>query len=241
MNKNTYPQAVDNFPLTKELDNICAGLKASKSRSLVLTADTGSGKSTVLPLGLLNHFNGKLLMLEPRRLAVLNIVNRVSELLDEPVGNTCGYSIHLESKGSEKTRFTVVTEAVLIRRLQQDPELTGVSVVVLDEFHERSIHADLALNESALLIYMNCCRKIVMGFKIHSLVSQLFCLIFYLGNQLVAKPSPFDSIRKIEFLKFTAILEKLKLRKPYATYKLIAVIGHNIVIAPRRDRQIEIA
>ncbi|MBP5250856.1 MAG: DEAD/DEAH box helicase [Treponema sp.] len=145
MNKNTYPQAVDNFPLTKELDNICAGLKASKSRSLVLTADTGSGKSTVLPLGLLNHFNGKILMLEPRRLAVLNIANRVSELLGEPVGNTCGYSIHLESKGSEKTRFTVVTEAVLIRRLQQDPELSGVSVVVLDEFHERSIHADLAL------------------------------------------------------------------------------------------------
>lgn len=145
MKNYTYPQAVENLPVTGRLDSICEELKAFKSRCMVLTADTGSGKSTVLPLGLLNHFEGKILMLEPRRLAVLNIAGRVSQLLGEKPGETCGYSVHLENRVSDKSRFIVLTEAILTRRLQNDPELSDVSVVVLDEFHERSIHADLAL------------------------------------------------------------------------------------------------
>ena len=140
-----YPQAVENLPITSHLDEICNALKKSKSHFLVLTADTGSGKSTVIPFGLLNNFSGNIYMLEPRRLAVLNVANRVSELLEEKPGQTCGYNIRMENKTSRETRFTVMTEAVLIRKIQSDPELNGVSVVVLDEFHERSVHADLAL------------------------------------------------------------------------------------------------
>ena len=84
-------------------------------------------------------------MTEPRRLAATAIADRVSELLGEETGGTCGYTLHLDSKKSERTRFEVVTEAILTRRLQSDPFLEGVGVVVLDEFHERSVHADLAL------------------------------------------------------------------------------------------------
>ena len=98
-----------------------------------------------MPVALLKHFPGKVVMLEPRRLAVLNIASRVSQILDEEVGLTAGYQIHLENKISDKTRFIVLTEAILTRKIQSDPLLEGISVVVIDEFHERSIHADLAL------------------------------------------------------------------------------------------------
>ena len=84
-------------------------------------------------------------MLEPRRLAAVAIASRVAELLGESVGKTVGYRLHLESRVGSETRLEVMTEAILTRRLQQDPSLSGVSVVVIDEFHERSIHADLAL------------------------------------------------------------------------------------------------
>ncbi len=84
-------------------------------------------------------------MLEPRRLAALSVAQRVAENLGEEVGKTAGYRFHLESNVSKNTRFEVVTEAILTKKLQNDPTLDGVSVVVLDEFHERSIHADLAL------------------------------------------------------------------------------------------------
>jgi len=133
------------LPITSHLDEICTALKKSKSHFLVLTAETGAGKSTVMPLGLLENFAGNILMLEPRRLAVINIASRVSDLLGEKVGGTCGYQIALENKTSSKTRFTVLTEAILTKKLQSDPSLEGVSVVVIDEFHERSVHADLDL------------------------------------------------------------------------------------------------
>ncbi len=140
-----YPVEISELPIVNHLDSICENLKNSKSRFLVLSANTGAGKSTSIPLALLKHFTGDILMLEPRRIAVLNIAHRVSALLKENVGETCGYSIHLDNKTSSKTRFTVLTEAILTRKMQSDPSLDGVSVVVLDEFHERSIHADLAL------------------------------------------------------------------------------------------------
>jgi len=138
-------EAIKEFPITSYLEEICETLKKSSSRSIVLTAETGAGKSTVLPLSLLESFEGNILMLEPRRLAVLNICNRVSELLNEPIGKTCGYKMHLDSKVSKDTRFTVVTDAILTRKLQSDPLLEDVNVVVIDEFHERSLQCDLAL------------------------------------------------------------------------------------------------
>ena len=136
---------IDSLPITPYLDDICNTLKSSPSRFLVLTAETGAGKSTAVPLALLRHFSGKIVMLEPRRIAVLATATRVSELLGEEIGNTAGYIMHLEKKISSKTRFTVITESILTRMIQSDPSLDGIDVVVIDEFHERSIHADLAL------------------------------------------------------------------------------------------------
>lgn len=140
-----YSAEIENLPIFEHLDKICETLKQSKSRFMILEANTGAGKSTALPLALLNHFSGNICMLEPRRISVLNVAYRVADLLGESVGETCGYSIHLDNKISKKTRFTVMTEAILTRKIQNDPSLTDVNVIVLDEFHERSIHADLAL------------------------------------------------------------------------------------------------
>ena len=145
MDKATYTDKIQTLPITPYLDTICDSLQKSNSHFLVLTAETAAGKSTAVPLALLKHFPGKSIMLEPRRLAVLNIASRVADLLGEEVGKTCGYQIHLESKFSASTRFLVLTEAILTRKIQEDPSLEGISVVVIDEFHERSIHTDLAL------------------------------------------------------------------------------------------------
>ena len=142
---NVNSAEISKLPIYGHLEEICSTLKNSPSRALVLTAETGAGKSTAVPISLLENFNGKILMLEPRRIAVLNIADRVSFLLGEKEGQTCGYIMHLEKKISGATRFTVLTEAVLTRKIQADPALDGVSVVVLDEFHERSLNADLAL------------------------------------------------------------------------------------------------
>lgn len=142
---NFYPEEIKSLPIYSHLDELCGVLKKSQSHFMVLTAQTGAGKSTAVPLALLKNFAGGILMLEPRRLAVLNIANRVSSLLGEEAGKTCGYVMRMEKRISDATRFTVLTEAVLTRRLQKDPALEGISVVVIDEFHERSVHADLAL------------------------------------------------------------------------------------------------
>ena len=112
---------------------------------MVLTAETGAGKSTAVPVALLKSFPGKILMLEPRRLAALAVARRVAEILGEEAGETAGYLMRLDRKVSGKTRLTVMTEAILTNMLLEDPALEGVSVVVIDEFHERSINADLAL------------------------------------------------------------------------------------------------
>ena len=140
---------LNQFPIYPYLDEICSSLIKSPSHFLLLTAQTGAGKSTILPIGLLENFAeklpGKILMTQPRRLAVLGVANRISELLDSPCGQTCGYKIHLENKTSQATRLEVVTEAILVRYLQNDPILEDYSVVILDEFHERSVYTDLNL------------------------------------------------------------------------------------------------
>jgi len=114
----------------------------------VLAAPPGSGKTTVIPLALLDEpwlAGKKIVMLEPRRVAARAAAARMASLLGEKVGETVGYQIRFERKGSEATRIEVITEGLLTRRLQADAELPGVGLVIFDEFHERSLEADLAL------------------------------------------------------------------------------------------------
>ncbi len=114
----------------------------------MLQAEPGAGKSTAVPLALLKAdflAGKKILMLEPRRLAVRSIAQYLARQLGEQVGQTIGYQIRHERKVSAQTRLEIVTEGILTRRLQSDPELSAVALVMFDEFHERSIHADLAL------------------------------------------------------------------------------------------------
>lgn len=116
--------------------------------TLILQAPPGAGKSTALPLELLSEpwlAGKKMILLEPRRLAARSVAMRMASLLGEEVGETVGYRVRFESKISAKTRIEVVTEGILTRMLQHDNSLEGVGIVVFDEFHERSLHADLAL------------------------------------------------------------------------------------------------
>jgi ATP-dependent helicase HrpB len=115
---------------------------------VILSAPPGAGKSTYLPLYLLQHPDfacKKLLMLEPRRLAAKSIAAYLAAQLGEAVGDSVGYQIRQEHKHSSNTRLLIVTEGILTRKLQQDPELSSVDLLLFDEFHERSLHADLAL------------------------------------------------------------------------------------------------
>ena len=112
---------------------------------VVVTAPPGAGKSTLLPLTVLEAFPGKVLMLEPRRVAARQIAERMAWMLGEPVGRTVGYRMRFEHRVSAGTQVEVVTEGVLVRRLVDDPGLEGVSVVIFDEFHERSLTTDVAL------------------------------------------------------------------------------------------------
>ena len=117
-------------------------------RSAVLEAPPGVGKSTVVPLALLEEpwaQGRRLLMLEPRRLAARAIATRMARTLGEAPGATIGYRMRLETRVSRATRVEVVTEGVLTRLLQEDPGLEGVAAVIFDEFHERSLQADLGL------------------------------------------------------------------------------------------------
>ena len=111
----------------------------------VVTAPPGAGKSTLLPLTVLESVPGKVLMLEPRRVAARQIAERMAWMIGEPVGRAVGYRMRFEHKVSADTRIEVLTEGVLVRRLVDDPGLEGVSVVIFDEFHERSLTTDVAL------------------------------------------------------------------------------------------------
>lgn len=116
--------------------------------SVVLQAPPGSGKTTRTPLGLLDVIpskRGRILMLEPRRIAAVSAARWMAGTLGEEIGGSMGYSIRFDSRVSEKTRIEVLTEGILTRRIQSDPGLDGVAMVIFDEFHERSLQADLAL------------------------------------------------------------------------------------------------
>ena len=117
----------------------------SQRHAAVVVAPPGAGKSTLLPLTMLSRvLPGRIVMLEPRRLAARQVALRMAQMLGEEVGQTVGYQIRFEKKISSKTRIEVVTEGILTRHLAEDPTLEGVSCVIFDEFHERSLQSDLA-------------------------------------------------------------------------------------------------
>ena len=134
------------LPIEPVLPQIEASL--SESPNLVLEAPPGAGKTTTVPLALLESDwvgDGQIIVLEPRRVAARGAAARMASLINEPLGGKVGFCVRHESKASSATRVLVVTTGVLVRRLQSDPSLEGVSAVIFDEFHERSVDADLAL------------------------------------------------------------------------------------------------
>ncbi|NHN36245.1 ATP-dependent helicase HrpB [Pseudomaricurvus alcaniphilus] len=140
--------ALPELPVQAILPELCQQL--DRRDEVVLEAPPGAGKTSLVPLVLLEwlqqrQLNGKIMMLEPRRLAARSAAERMAELLGEPVGQTVGYRMRMDTRVSQATRIEVITEGILTRLLQQDPALEAVSVLIFDEFHERSLDADLGL------------------------------------------------------------------------------------------------
>jgi ATP-dependent helicase HrpB len=134
------------LPIDEALAPLADALRAG--RNAVVVAPPGAGKSTVVPLALLEEpwARGKrIVMLEPRRLATRAVAERMATTLRERVGDTVGYRMRLETRVGKRTRVEVVTEGVFTRMLQSDPALEGVAAVLFDEYHERSLHADVGL------------------------------------------------------------------------------------------------
>src|SRR5689334_20075615 len=134
------------LPVSHVLPDIAEAL-ASAGRA-VLSAPPGAGKTTLVPLHLLGapwRGAGRIILLEPRRLAARAAAARMASLLGEQVGDTVGYRMRLDNRISARTRIEVVTEGVFARMILDDPELAGVAAVIFDEFHERSLDADFGL------------------------------------------------------------------------------------------------
>ena len=145
-----FMPASPDFSTALPIDDVIPDIQAAlnQAHELVLEAPPGAGKTTRVPLALLNEpwlRNKKIIMLEPRRLAAKSSAERMAEQLGESAGQTVGFRIRMENKVSSNTRIEVVTEGILTRQLQQDPSLADVGLVIFDEFHERNLHADLAL------------------------------------------------------------------------------------------------
>ncbi|PXY32594.1 ATP-dependent helicase HrpB [Prauserella muralis] len=135
--------ALPALPVRDVLDDVRAALDTSGTA--VLVAPPGTGKTTLVPLALADGLPGRVVVAEPRRLAARAAASRMAALLGEPVGETVGYAVRGERRTSARTRIEVVTSGLLVRRLQGEPELPGVSAVLLDECHERHLDADLLL------------------------------------------------------------------------------------------------
>ncbi|MBQ3643792.1 MAG: ATP-dependent RNA helicase [Candidatus Riflebacteria bacterium] len=135
-----------NYPIESSLEDIKQALAGNKN--LILTAEPGAGKSTVVPLALMNEAwleGKKIVMLQPRRVAAVAVANRMSETHGSEPGKSIGYSVRFSSNIKPSTKIEVLTEGILTKRIQKDPFLEDVGLVIFDEFHERSIHADLGL------------------------------------------------------------------------------------------------
>src|SRR5580698_9407087 len=134
------------LPINEALPALHEALAAHPA--VLLEAPPGAGKSTVVPIALLQApwlKRQKILMLEPRRIAARAVAMRMAALLVEPVGRTVGFRTRLETRVGRETRIEVVTEGILTRMLQEDSSLAGIGCVIFDEFHERSLNADLGL------------------------------------------------------------------------------------------------
>ncbi|ODA92781.1 ATP-dependent helicase HrpB [Mesorhizobium sp. SEMIA 3007] len=139
-------RSLPELPVSAVLPALSEALGAGNSA--VLVAPPGAGKTTLVPLALLDApwmGTGKIILLEPRRLAARAAARRMAQLLDEEPGATVGYAMRMENRTSARTRILVVTEGVLARMILDDPELPGVSAVIFDEFHERSLDGDFGL------------------------------------------------------------------------------------------------
>ncbi|EBA05456.1 DEAD/DEAH box helicase [Rhodobacteraceae bacterium HTCC2150] len=153
------------LPIDDALPDLLTAL--ANHKRAVLQAPPGAGKTTRVPLAMLEAglCQGRILMLEPRRLAARTAAERMAETLGQKVGETVGYRMRGEAKTSSATKIEVVTEGILTRMIQSDPELTGIGAVIFDEFHERSLNADLglaltweianALREDLLIVVMS--------------------------------------------------------------------------------------
>ena len=166
MGNRNQTDTVSRLPVAAVLDDLKTAL--GRKPSAVLVAPPGAGKTTAVPLALLDQpwlSDRRMLLLAPRRLAARAAAHRMAALLNQPVGETVGYRVRMESRVGPDTRIEVVTEGVLTRMLQGDPSLAGVGLVIFDEFHERSLDADLGLalcrdiqgvlNESLRLLVMS--------------------------------------------------------------------------------------
>lgn len=134
------------LPVSAVLDDLCLALKTNGAA--ILAAPPGAGKTTLVPLHLLQadwRGDGRIILLEPRRLAARAAATRMASLLGEQTGETVGYRMRLESRISARTRIEVLTEGVFTRMVLEDPTLEGVAAVIFDEFHERSLDADFGL------------------------------------------------------------------------------------------------
>ncbi len=137
---------MNDLPIDQVLPDLLAALRSHPA--VVLQAPPGAGKTTRVPLALLDRLppeQGRIVMLEPRRIAAVSAARWMARLLGEEPGGAVGYAIRFDSRSGSRTRIEVVTEGILTRRIQADPTLAGTALVIFDEFHERSIHADLAL------------------------------------------------------------------------------------------------
>ncbi len=135
------------LPIYSILDKLLSAFETHKN--VILTSAPGTGKSTVVPIFLLqtsNLFTGKIILVQPRRLAVRSVANRLSASLGEKTGETIGYRMRMDTRVSKQTRIEVLTEGVLLKALQQDPELSNVDLIIFDEVHERSLTCDLCLS-----------------------------------------------------------------------------------------------
>lgn len=129
------------------IDHILEDFKAQLAANnvVILSAEPGAGKTTRIPLAVAQQVQGQVWVLEPRRIAAIAAAHRIGEENDWRVGDEVGYQVRFDNNFSVKTKILFLTEALLFRRLLSQPDLTGVGCVILDEFHERSIHVDLAL------------------------------------------------------------------------------------------------
>ena len=155
----------------------------------VIVAPPGAGKTTIIPLKLLDNpnINGQIIILEPRRLAARAAASQMAAILNERIGETVGFKIKGLTKVSKQTRIVVMTEGILIRMIQSDPSLSEVGCIIFDEFHERSINSDLGLALSLQL------SEILRSDKSSKNISLLLLILYPFG---------FNPIRDIAVIDF---------------------------------------